>query len=386
MHLTTEEEKMYNGEYGWARQVSMRILTRLGDLFGATKLIPIKSTHLSGVSYKTIGDAPIEFLEELASTEGKARVETTLNPSSVDPNLTKFSKNQHEKQHHIIDLYKKMGAKPSLTCTPYYLKQPRQGSHLAWAESSAVIYANSVLGACTNREGSPSALAAALVGKTPNYGMHRSENREPTVLVNVETKLRNEAEFGALGIHLGKLLNDKTPLLNGLPKHGNDDLKQLGAAMATAGMTSIFQTGKPAKKRWREKVTVERREIENTIESLSTPVEKPDLVFLGCPHCSLEEIKKVATFLKGKKVKDDLQLWICMSRWLKEKAKDYAGVIEEAGGYAVCDTCAIVTWLKALGINSVMTNSAKTAYYAPTMNKVDTLYAPLSECLKAAYR
>ncbi|MDH5495248.1 MAG: aconitase X catalytic domain-containing protein, partial [Candidatus Bathyarchaeota archaeon] len=166
MHLTTEEEKMYDGEYGWACQISMRILTRLGDLFSATKLIPIKSAHLSGVSYKTLGDAPIEFLEELAKTAGKARVEVTLNPSSLDPNLTKFSRNKHEKQRQIIGLYKKMGADPTLTCTPYYLKQPLQGFHFAWAESSAVVYANSVLGVYTNREGSPSALAAALVGKT----------------------------------------------------------------------------------------------------------------------------------------------------------------------------------------------------------------------------
>ena len=167
-------------------------------------------------------------------------MEATLNPSSLDPDLTKFSRDQHEKQHQIIGLYERMGVKPTLTCTPYYLKQPRQGSHLAWAESLAVIYANSVLGAYTNREGSPNALAAALIGKTPDYGMHKTENHEPTVLVNVETELWNEAEFGALGIHLGKLLNEKTPFVNGLPKHDNDDLKQLGAAMATAGMTTMF--------------------------------------------------------------------------------------------------------------------------------------------------
>jgi hypothetical protein len=383
MHLTTEEEKMYNGEYGWAPQIYMRILTRLGDLFGATKLIPIRSAHLSGVSYKTIGDAPIEFLEELANA-GKAKVDTTLNPSSIDPTLTRFSKERHEKQRHITDLYKKMGANPTLTCTPYYLKQPQQGSHLAWAESSAVMYANSVLGAYTNREGSPSALAAAIIGKTPNYGIHKPENREPKVLINVDAELSNEAEFGALGIHLGKLLDNKIPLLKGLSKHSDDDLKQLGAAMATAGMTAIFKTGKPARKTWQETISMEKKEIRSTIESLSTTAEQPDLVFLGCPHCSLEELKEVAEGLKGKKVEGNLRLWICTSRWLRERATNYVNIIEEAGGHVVCDTCAIVTWLKDLGINSVMTNSAKTAYYAPTMNKVETQFAPLKECLKTA--
>jgi predicted aconitase len=385
MHLTAEEEKMHDGEYGWALQVSMRILARLGDLFDATKLIPIESAHLSGVSYKTIGDAPVEFLEELAKTAGKARVETTLNPSCFDPDYpTRPSTERREKQRHIISLYANMGAASTLTCTPYYVKQPSKASHLAWAESSAVIYANSVSGAYTNREGSPSALAAALVGKTPDCGMHRPENREPTVLVNVETELRNEAEFGALGIFLGKLVNDKIPLLNGLPRHTDDDFKQLGAAMATSGMATMFEAGKPVTKTWQEKITVERRDIEKTKESLSTKAEKVDLVFLGCPHCSLEEMIEVAKLLEGRIVRDSLQLWVCTSRWLKERAKNYVNIIEQAGGHVVCDTCAVVTWLKELGINSVMTNSAKTAYYAPTMNKVDTFFAPLSECLKTA--
>ncbi len=385
MHLTTEEEKMYDGEYGWACQVSTQILTRLGDLFGATKLIPIKSAHLSGVSYKTISDAPIGFLEELANTAGHVKVGTTLNPSSLDPDYpAKVSTTQKEKQRHIIKLYRKMGAEPTLTCTPYYIEQPRQGSHLAWAESSAVIYANSVLGAYTNREGSPSALAAALIGKTPNYGMHRSENRQSTILVDVETELKDEAEFGALGIHLGRLLNDKNPLIKGLSKPSNDDLKQLGAAMATAGMTTIFDTGKPTRRKWEEKVSVGRRDIENTRESVSTISEQPDMVFLGCPHCSLEELKKVADSLKERKVKRGLQLWICVAKWLKERAKGYVEIIEAAGGHVVCDTCAIVTWLRDLGIDSVMTNSAKTAYYAPTMSKVGSSLAPLRECLKTA--
>ncbi|MFP3985162.1 MAG: aconitase X [Candidatus Bathyarchaeia archaeon] len=384
MHLTTEEEKMYDGEQGWAYQVSMRMLTRLGDLFGATRLIPIKTAHLSGVSYKTIGDPAIEFLEELARTEGKVQVEATLNPSSVDSSLMKFSKVQNTKQRKIIDLYKKMGATSTLTCTPYYLKHFRPGTHLAWAESSAVIYANSVLGAHTNREGSPSALAAALIGKTPNYGMHLPENRTPTVLVNIEAKLENEVEFGALGIHLGKMLHDKTPFLNSLPAHNNDDLKQLGAAIATAGMTDMFQTTNPSQNIWQEKITVERKEIESTMESLNTTAKRPDLVFLGCPHCSAEELRKAAKLLDGKKVRNDLQLWICTSKWLKKKAKNHVAIIEKAGGRVVCDTCAIVTWLRDLGINSLITNSAKTAYYAPTMNKVDTVFAPLGRCLKTA--
>ena len=242
MHLTREEERIYDGELGWAYQVSMKILTRLGDLLGATRLIPIRSAHLSGVSYKHLGDAAIDFLDTLVSKGGQVQTYSTLNPSSFDPEylIDKYPRERLESQSRIISLYERMKIDPVLTCTPYYLRKPQIEEHLAWAESSAVIYANSVLGAWTNREGSPSALAAALVGKTPNHGVHQAKNRQPNVMVKVETALKNEMECGALGIHLGKLLKDRIPVFEGLGKYSNDDLKQLGAGMASSGMTALF--------------------------------------------------------------------------------------------------------------------------------------------------
>jgi hypothetical protein len=155
MYLTTEEEKIYDGEQGWANQVCMKILVSLGDLFGATRLIPVKSAHISGVSYKTLGDSPIDFLEDLVKASGKAQVPATLNPSSLDSHhlIRRFPKEWQKKQQSILTLYKEMGVKPTLTCTPYYLKKPQTGWHLAWSESSATVYVNSVLGARTNCEG-----------------------------------------------------------------------------------------------------------------------------------------------------------------------------------------------------------------------------------------
>ena len=148
MYLTREEERIYDGEHGWAYQVSMKILVRLGDLFGATKLIPIKSAHISGVSYKTLGDAPIDFLDTLASAGAKAQVPSTLNPSSFDTDYLpkNFPQQYKAQQLSIIDLYKKMDFRPIFTCTPYYISKPQVDSHLAWAESSASVYVNSVLG------------------------------------------------------------------------------------------------------------------------------------------------------------------------------------------------------------------------------------------------
>ena len=387
MHLTKEEERMYDGEYGWAYRVAMKILVRLGDLFGATRLIPIQSSHISGVSYKHMGDASIDFLQAIADNNGKARVFSTLNPSSFDPNhlVKKFPKDYLEKQKRIVGLYKKIGATPTLTCTPYYLHKPLKGQHIAWAESSAVVYANSILGAWTNREGSPSALAAALVGKTPNYGIHQTENRQPSVLVKVEAKPQNEAEYGALGIYLGKLLKDKIPVFEGLPQqYSKDDLKHLGAGLASSGMTAMFYYDEQPEKKKLETILIEPRDIEEAVESLCTTTEQPNLIYIGCPHCSLEEVQKVAMLLEGKKVRKGVKLWVCTSRCVREKAENYVRQIEKAGGHVLCDTCAVVTWIEKLGVQAMMTNSAKTAHYAPTLNNVNVTLASLEECMKAA--
>jgi len=386
MHLTREEEKMLDGENGWANQVSMKILVRLGELFGATRLIPVQSAHLSGVSYKHMGDASIDFLTALADGGGKAQTLSTLNPSSFDPTYLKkhYNRERLEKQSRIINLYSRMGINPTLTCTPYYLQKPKQGQHLAWAESSAVIYANSVLGAWTNREGSPSALAAALIGKTPDYGVHQTANRQPNILVKVEASLKNEAEYGALGIHLGKMLKDKVPVLKGLQNPSNYDLKQLGAGMASSGMTALFYHKARSQKEKLETRSIETKDIKEAAAGLCTTAEAPNLVFIGCPHCSLKEIKNVASLLEGKKVRKDVEMWVCTSRHVRERAKSYVDTIKRAGGCVLCDTCVLVTWVKDLGVHTLMTNSAKTTFYAPTLNDVEVELAPLKKCIQAA--
>jgi predicted aconitase len=329
LHLTTEEEGIYEGEQGWAYETAMKILVKLGDLFEADRLIPIKSAHISGVPYKTLGDAPIEFLEALAQTRAISKTASTANPSGLDYEglmRAAVSRGTREKQAKIIELYERMGIKPVLTCTPYYISKPKKGSHIAWAESSAVIYANSVLGSWTNREGGPSALASALIGKTPNYGMHIPKNREPSIRVKVEANLRSEAEFGALGIDLGKNLLDKVPSIEGLHRPRETDLKQLGAALASSGMTSVFYPCShcPKNAEKLETMTVDRRSLKTAFESLSTGSDSPDMFFIGCPHCSLREVRHVAELLDGKKVKKNVRFWVCASRHVRAKATDHA--------------------------------------------------------------
>jgi hypothetical protein len=389
VYLTKEEERILNGESGWANQTCMKILTRLGELYDAEKLIPISSAHVSGVSYKTLGDAPIEFLQALADAGAKVKAKTTLNPQSLDPeHLTKrLPKTLREKQLNILKQFERMGTTKSLTCTPYYLKRPSCRSHLAWAESSAVVYANSVLGARTNREGGPSALAAAIVGKTPDHGMHRAENRQPNLLVDVETRLQNETEFGALGIHLGKMLGDKVPNIQGLGKTSRDSLKQLSAAVATTGMTNMFHCNTCSDTKGIERISVEAKDIRRTIQELSTAsCKKCDLVFIGCPHCSLGEMKQIAQTVQGKKVKHGTEFWVCTSSHIKETARDYVNEIEKSGGQVLDGVCTVVSWTEKLGIETIMTNSAKTAYYAPTLSKAETILSPMKDCLRATFQ
>jgi predicted aconitase len=392
MYLTKEEERVYDGEHGWAEQKSMEILVRLGELFQATRLIPISSAHVSGVSYKTLGDAPIEYLEALANAHAEVQVRSTLNPQSLDREYLgkKYGACFRDKQLSILKQFERMRFTESLTCTPYYLQKPKHDAHLAWAESSAVVYANSVLGAWTNREGGPSALAAAIIGKTPDYGVHKAENRQPVVLVKVAERLRNETEFGALGAYLGKILGDRIPAIQGLEGATKDELKQLCSALASTGMVNMFQyadSDHSKKLQTEDKIVVNTEDIKKTAQELSkASTENPDLIFIGCPHCSLNEIRQVANLMKDRKVKPGTEFWVCTSHCVKQKAKRYVEKIERSGAHVLEGVCTVVSWTERLGIETIMTNSAKTAHYAPTLSKAEATLATKEECLKAALR
>ena len=202
MHLTKEEERMLSGEEGYAVRKSMEILITLGDIYGAEGLITVGSVQVAGVSYHNLGDAGLEFLNELAK-DGRVKVLTTLNPAGMDLENWRrlgISEEFAKKQNLVIAAFEKMGILVSCTCAPYLIGNlPRYGEHIAWSESSAVTFANSIIGAKTNREGGPSALAAAFVGKTPCYGLHLNENRTPDLRVHVNASLAKFSDWGALG-------------------------------------------------------------------------------------------------------------------------------------------------------------------------------------------
>lgn len=393
MYLTREEERMYDGDEGSAVEKCMEILVALGDIYGAEKLVNITSAQISGVSYKTIGDAGLEFLEEL-SKDAHVRVPSTLNPAGVDLEIWKelgFSEEFTRKQLAIVDAYQKMGVSTTCTCTPYLVGNvPTFGSHIAWSESSAVCYANSVLGARTNREGGPGALSAAICGRTAEYGYHLDNERYPTLIVEVETSL-NGSDFGAIGYMVGNTIGGGIPYFKFKENPSTDNLKLLGAALASSGAVALYHVEnltpesvwalKGTEKDNIEKLSVKRSDIEETRINLSTTDEKPDLICIGCPHASLEEIKEVAKTVVGRKLKN--MLWVCTSISVKAAADrmGYTKTIEQAGGKIVCDTCMVVAPIEELDYKVIGVDSAKAANYVPNMCGLDVVYNDLKNLL-----
>jgi predicted aconitase len=392
MYLTKEEEKMLTGAEGYAVKKSMEILVALGDIYGADRLIKVGSVQVAGVSYHNLGDAGLEFLNELAK-DGRVKVLTTLNPAGMDLENWRalgISEEFAEKQNLVIEAFEKMGILISCTCAPYLIGNlPRYGEHIAWSESSAVTFANSVIGAKTNREGGPSALAAAFVGKTPCYGLHLDENRAPDIYVQVSAKMTKLSDWGALGYSIGKKATNKIPYITGLKDAEVDELKSFCASVVTYGSKPIFymEDITPGSEKYqppRDSVAVEDMDIREAYENINDEVSDIELVCVGCPHCSIKEIAEIAELLKGKNVSSSTEFWVATSRFAKQLAdkRGYSEVIERAGGKFACDTCMAVAPLKGR-FKSVATTSAKGCYYS-RHNQMLTKMGSLKECVDAA--
>lgn len=355
VYLTREQEKILDGERGEVLQKCYRLLVKLGDVFGADRLIPISSAHLSGISYKSIGEVGLEFLEDF-SVGASFAVRTTTNPCGVDLKKWKglgVDERFVERQLRILNMLEKMGATLTLTCTPYYIYSPAYGEHLAWAESSASCYANSVLGARTNKEAAPSALASAITGVTPNFGLHLDENRKAEVVVEVEFTPVSVSDYSVLGYVIAKRVGDKVPFIRGL-RCGKDELKALGASLATASPLCIFHVdGITPEAKFQEtdgleKIEVDGRDVRSVYEDFGGE-DKPEVIFIGCPHLSTNELLTLSRTRNEK-------IFLCTSREVCNKLK-----LEGQVGI-LCDTCPVVSPLseryERIGVDSV-----KSAFY-----------------------
>lgn len=389
MHLTAEQEKMLNGEYGEITAKMMRLLVRIGEIYNAEKMIPVASVQVAGVSYKSIGDAGLEFLQDV-SKEARVKVLTYLNPAGMDIENWRemgIDENFAKKQIEIINAFKKMGIVISATCTPYLAGNlPRYRQHIAWSESSAVSFANSIIGARTNREGGPSALASAITGYTPYYGLHLEENREPSIVIKVDAELKTSTDFAAMGYYVGKEVKKGIPYFKGMRNDADvDDLKELGAAMAASGAVALYHAENITPEADKvsidglEKIEFGKDELKETYDKLNTG-DEPDIIIFGCPHASLNEIIKIARILDGRKARKPF--WVCTSRAVKEIA-ERMGIdkkIEEAGGKIVADTCMVVSPIENL-FGTTAVNSGKAAHYLPGFCKQKVVFKSMEELL-----
>ncbi|MBT3391430.1 MAG: DUF521 domain-containing protein [Chloroflexi bacterium] len=397
MRLTNEEQTMLDGAQGRATQKAMEILTMLGRIYAAERLIPVTSVQIAGVSYANLGEAGLAFLDEMANGNGRARVLTTLNPAGMDmenwQNLG-ISAEFAENQVRVLDAFARMNVITTATCTPYLIgNTPHFGEHIAWAESSAVCYANSVLGARSNREGGPSALAASLTGLTPEYGYHLDADRQPTLTVNVEGLQDENTDFGALGKVLGERLERisgrRVPYLRGVESASVENLKSFCASVATYGGVALCHIQGITPEAGQllppdEQITITAAEIHLARESMiDAASDEIDFVSLGCPHLSIKEIARIAELLAGKTVTKEF--WITTARPTKEIADrmGYTAVIEAAGAKFAADTCCVVAPIKGR-FNALATDSAKACYYAYSKNKFKTALMPFDDVVQIA--
>jgi predicted aconitase len=386
---------MLQGKQGKAAQKSMEILTTLGEIFQAEGLVAVSSVQIAGVSYANLGEAGLDFLREMAD-DGKVRVATTLNPAGMDRENwqalgidPEFAKNQIR----VIDAFARMGVRTTCTCTPYLIgNTPRFGEHIAWAESSAVCYANSVIGARTNREGGPSALASAITGKTPMYGYHLDVNRRGHVLIHVKAPVQGTDEFGVLG----KLIGDKLgasgqtiPFITGIPFASLEELKAFCASIATYGGTALFHMDgiTPEHDRYphpRDVVwEITQGDLALARSELVDDEAVIDLVSIGCPHASLREIAQIARLLEGQTVKKEF--WITTARPTKRMADEasYSTIVEAAGAKFAVDTCCVVAPITGR-FKGLMVDSAKACYYGRARHGFKVKIGTLEECVEEA--
>jgi len=396
MELTAEEQAILAGDQGPAARKAMEILVALGTVYGAHNLVPVTSVQVAGVSYGNVGQAGLEFIREWAQEGARVKVPTTLNPAGMDleawPEMG-VPEEYARPQLEIIEAFRAMGIATSCSCTPYLLGVcPKPREHVAWSESSAVSYANSVLGARTNREGGPSALASAITGRTANYGLHLDDNRQAQLFVDVKCSVLSVADYGALGYLVGQRAGDSVPYFRMLTgqKPGLEELKTLGAAMAASGAVALYHV---------EDVTAEARlggmlgkdvpaitieSLEEGYEALDGFGQDIDLVWIGCPHASLVEIERVADLLRGRTLVADL--WITVARTVLQSASAgrLAEELQTAGGRLVADACLLGAPLREMGFTSVATNSAKAAFYLRSLQSLEIRFGSLPQCVEAA--
>jgi predicted aconitase len=405
LKLTDRDRAMLDGTHGPAVQMAMSIVVQMAEVFGATELMDITAAHIDSTIY--IGEAGLEFAERLANLGARVAVPTTLNVSGLDehhwqewPVPVEWARNA---QRQMV-AYQSMGCIPTWTCAPYQTQmRPGFGQQIAWGESNAIVFANSVLGARTERYPDLLDICCAIAGRVPAVGLHLTPNRAGEILmrlVDVPLLLQKDDSFyPVLGYLLGKLAQDRIPVVTGLEVQPTEDqLKALGAAAASSGTVALFhivgvtpeapsldaafQGRQPAKT-----MTITMEDLREARRQLTTADGcQLDMVVLGSPHFSLAEFKQLAPLLGGKHVHPDVQFLVTSSRAMTLLAKQagHLAALEAFGGKVTVDTCILATPMLPPEIKTLMTNSAKYAYYAPGMLNAQVTFGSLADCVRSA--
>jgi len=409
--LTSAEQDMLEGKSGEAVALAMRLITELGRIKGATKLIDIDSVHIDGCIF--YGQAGLDYAEHLVELGAQVVVPTTVNVGSMDllhPGLVNQNTPEEifvaQGARKLMQAYAAMGVKETWTCAPYQADiRPEFGTDIVWAESNAIVFANSVLGARTDRYGDFMDVASAITGKAPLAGLHLDENRIGQIIFDCtslsDRVLRLDITYPLLGYLSGHFAGTRNPVFIGLPNDSSEDqLKALGAAAASAGGVGLFHAiGRTPEAPTLSAVVADETKLERiritsdllakARQELATALQntKLDAVSLGTPHASFNEMKELNDALNtSKPIHPSVQVFINTGRTVLAQA-DEAGItksLTEHGVKIVADTCAYVTSIFRPNTKTVITNSGKVAHYAPGNLGVDIVLGTLAECIQSA--
>ncbi len=405
LHLTSQDLAMLHGEHGPAAQMAMRILTRMAKIAGAKELLSITGAHIDSTVY--VGDAGLEYAEKLASLSAQVRVPTTLNVSGVDEHHWRewaVPPDWAAKAQRQMRAYQSMGAVPTWTCAPYQTEfKPKFGQQIAWGESNAIVFANSVIGARTERYPDFFDVCCAITGRAPAMGLHLTENRAAQLVLRLRhvplALQQDDAFYPTLGHLIGKVAKDRIAVVDGLQATPTEDqLKAMGAASACSGAVAMFHiVGVTPEAPTLREALQGRDPIETIIVTMQDLRAARDelthadsdalhMVVLGSPHFSLAEYKGLAPLVSGQRAHAGVKFLVTSSRAVTALA-DKLGVLQpilDFGAQITVDTCILTTPMLPKEINCLMTNSAKFAYYAPGLLGKHITFGNLSDCVQSA--
>lgn len=405
MHLNAPEKHMLAGKKGKACELAMNILCDLGELYGAQKMIAVSQVHIDMTLYMV--DAGVAFAEKMADLGGSFAVPAQLNPASIDlirHEKMRVPKDLLENSRRLENAYLKMGAIPTWTCAPYQQGLiPSFGEQIAWGESNAVAFANSVIGARTERYADLTDVCAALTGRVPELGLHLTQNRKAEILLvmeDVPSHAFNDSRiYPLLGFIFGEMAGDRVAALEGIPKPVSmDNLKSFSAAAASSGAVGMFHIlgvtpeapdiktcfrhGKP-----KDTLVITRDMIDAAESRLNQGTGSiPDLISLGCPHYSVEEFQHLEKFLGSRKIKSAIELWVFTNRKTHEiiEKKGLLGKIEQSGVKIFTDGCALQYPKESWDFTCAMSDSVKYANYCFSQTGLNVIFSGTCDCVETA--